>query len=57
MLVLARYEIESVFFYCDLYRKRLLPTEQDLERIGLAHERIDNVIKFLGGDGCDRNSS
>lgn len=50
VLVSARWEVETVYLIAELIRDGYLPSQRNLDRLGLACRRLNNAVKALGGD-------
>lgn len=50
ILLLARWECETVYLICELIRDGVLPTEDNADRLALACQRLTRVIDALNDD-------
>ena len=50
-LVRVRWDAETVYLVADLMRSGVPPSEQNLESLAAACERLSQVVRELGGDG------
>ena len=50
LVISARWEVETVYLIAELIRDGYLPSQRNLDRLGLACRRLNNAVKALGGD-------
>lgn len=50
LVISARWEVETVYLIAELIRGGTLPSQRNLDRLGLACRRLNSAVKALGGD-------